>query len=64
MTDHMRAADLHYAYQCGEATARGDTTAEAKAKQKFANDPEAQAEYERGIAEQSARQIGMPSSVH
>lgn len=64
MTDHMRAADLHYAYQCGEAVARGDTDAEAEAREKFANDAEAQAEYQRGIDEQSARQVSMSSSSH
>lgn len=60
----MRAADLHYAYQHGQDAAKGDATAEPEFKEKFAGDAEAEREYKRGLAEQQARQLGVPKSVH
>ena len=60
----MRAADLHYAYQHGQDAAKGDATAELEFRQKFAGDEEAGREFQRGLAEQKARQIGMPRSIH
>lgn len=60
----LRAADLHWAYQCGEAAAKGDATAEDEFKSKCAGDAEAALEFQRGVAEQQARQLGLPTSVH
>jgi hypothetical protein len=60
----LRAADLHWAYQCGQEAALGDATAEAEFKSKCAGDTEAEGEFQRGIADQRARQIGLPKSVH
>lgn len=60
----LRAADLHWAYQCGEEVAKGDATAETEFKSKCAGDAEAEREFERGMAEQRARQLGLPKSVH
>lgn len=62
--DYDRAADLHYAYQHGQAAAKGDATAEPDFKQKFRGDDEAGREYQRGFAEQQARQLGLPKSTH
>lgn len=66
MTDEqiLRAADLHWAYQCGEEAAKGDATAEAEFKSKCAGDAEAEREFVRGKAEQQARQLGVSKSVH
>ena len=62
--DWGRDADLHYAYQHGVDVVRGDIKAEAEFKQKFAGDAEAGAEYQSGIAEESAKQTGAPKTVH
>lgn len=62
--DFLRAADLHLAYQHGEATAKGDATSEPEFREKFAGDAEAAAEYQRGLAEQQARQLGVQKTVH
>lgn len=62
--DYSRAADLHLAYQHGEDAAKGDTTAEPEFKQKFPADDDAQREYQRGFAEQSARQLGLANTRH
>ena len=63
-TDYLRAADLHLAYQHGEATAKGDATSEPEFRENFAGDGEAEAEYKRGMAEQQARQLNTPKTVH
>lgn len=60
--DFLRAADLHLAYQHGEATANGDATSEPEFREKFVGDVEAQAEYMRGLAEQQARQLRTPKA--
>lgn len=60
----LRAADLHWAYQCGQEAAQGDATAEAEFKSKCVGDAEAEREYQRGLAEQQSRQLGVPKSVH
>lgn len=66
MTDEqiLRAADLHWAYQCGQEAAQGDATAEAEFKSKCADDTEAESEFQRGMVEQQARQLGVPKSIH
>lgn len=53
-----RAADLHYAYQHGQDAANGDATAQAEFREKFGNDAEAKAEYDRGFREQQGRNNG------
>lgn len=63
-TDYSRAADLHLAYQHGEAAAKGDAIAGPEFQQKFAGDAEAEGEYQRGLAEQQARQLRVPKTVH
>lgn len=60
----LRAADLHWAFQCGEETANGDATAQTEFKSKCAGDVEAEREFQRGIAEQQVRQLGLPKLVH
>jgi hypothetical protein len=60
----LRAADLHWAYQCGQEAAQGDATAEAEFKSKCAGDAEAEREFQRGVAEQQGRQLGVAKSVH
>lgn len=53
-----RAADLHYAFQFGQDFAReaGDPMMQRETKQlfqeKFGNDAEAQAEFDRGVSHQ------------
>lgn len=61
--DFLRAADLHPAYQHGEATANGDTASEPEFREKFAGDEKAQAEYMRGLTEQQARQLSTPKTT-
>ena len=60
----LRAADLHWAYQCGQESAKGDATAEAEFKSKCAGDTEAEREFQRGMAEQQDRELGVPKSIH
>lgn len=54
-----RAVDLHYAYQHGQDAANGDATAEPEFLQKFGNNAEAKAEYDRGFLEQQGRNKGI-----
>lgn len=54
-----RAVELHHAYQHGRDAANGDATAEPEFQQKFGNDAEAKAEYDRGFREQQDRQKGI-----
>jgi hypothetical protein len=60
----LRAADLHWAYQCGQEAAQGDASAEAEFKSKCAGDAEAEREFQRGVAEQQDRRLGVAKSVH
>jgi len=53
-----RQADLHYAYQHGVDAARGDAKAVAEFKQKFIADAQADAEYQRGVNDESSTQNG------
>lgn len=53
----LRAADLHWAYQCGQEAAQGDATAEVEFKSKCAGDAEAAREFQRGLAEQRAADV-------
>lgn len=59
-----RSADLHYAYQHGQDAAKGDASAGSDFKNKFTGDAEAEAEYQRGFAEQQARNIGLGQTAH
>jgi hypothetical protein len=59
-----RQADLHYAYQHGVYFVRGDVKAEVEFKEKFARDAEAEAEYRRGVAEESAKQMRTLDARH
>lgn len=55
-TDEMnRAADLHYAFQFGQAAASGDTTAQPEFNTKFADDVEAKVKFDRGYSHYQAR---------
>jgi hypothetical protein len=64
MIDQDRAADLHFAYQHGEATAKGEAGVFEQFRRIFGDDAEANAEYQRGLAEQLARKpsatVGVP----
>lgn len=54
--DMSRAADLHYAYQCGQDAAKNDYHAiRAELASKAADDPESWAQFELGYQEQLAR---------
>lgn len=59
-----RSADLHFAYQHGQDAAKGNSTAANDSKRLFAGDAEAESEYQRGFAEQQARQSGIRKAVH
>lgn len=50
-----RSVDLYHAYQHGQDAANGDPTAEPEFIQKFADDAEAKAEFDRGFHEQQGR---------
>lgn len=54
-----RSVDLYHAYQHGQDAANGDATAQSEFNQKFPNDPEAKAEYDRGFREQQGRNKGV-----
>lgn len=62
--DWARQADLHYAYQHGVDFVRGEVKAEAEFKEKFAGDAEADAEYNRGVAEESTKQARNSDARH
>lgn len=51
--------DNQYGYQHGQDAAKGDVTAEPQFNEKFPNEAEAQAEYERGFREQQDRIKGI-----
>lgn len=62
--DWGREADLHFAYQHGVDAVRGDIKAEAEFKQAFSGDSEAVAEYQRGLIDESRKQMDAPKMVH
>lgn len=59
-----RQADLHYACQHGVDFVRGEVKAEAEFKEKLAGDAEAEVEYARGVAEESAKQTRTSDARH